>query len=74
MKNSKSTATRPTFAARLSKSRGRMVGVTTVTNAGTNKFNGKIRSVGGTYVVMWDRNRRENVKFALSSVRSVTGV
>lgn len=76
MKNSKSksVAARPTFAARLSASRGRIVGVSTLSSGRTRKFNGQVRSVTPSYVTMYDRNRKTQVKFALNSIVSVSGV
>lgn len=65
---SKST---PNFATRLARTSGRIVGVTTVNG---RKFNGQVRNVSPNYVTMYDRNQRKQVKFALSSIQSVSGV
>lgn len=62
------------FSTRLSKTGGKIVGVTTQNSNGVRKFNGQVQAVSARYVTMFDRNQRKQVKFALSSVQSVTGV
>ena len=61
------------FGVRLSKSRGRIVGVTTVTGNKVRKFNGQIKSVSPQYITMFDRNQKRQVKFSRASILTVTG-
>lgn len=62
------------FSARLSKSGGRIVGVTTVSGNKVRKFNGQVKSVSPNYVTIFDRNQKKQIKFATNSILSVTGV
>jgi ferredoxin-fold anticodon binding domain-containing protein len=62
------------LSARLSNSRGRMVGVHTVTSRGEASYNGQIRSVTPNFVTLFDRNQKRQVKVALKTISVVTGV
>ena len=75
---SKAAAPIPTsstdFGTRLSRSRGRIVGVTTVSGNSVRKVNGQVRSVTPNFVTVYDRNKKKEIKFARTSILSVSGV
>lgn len=62
------------LSTRLSKSRGRIIGVTTMSGNKVRKINGQVQNVSAKYATVYDRNKKVAVKFALSSVLAVTGV
>lgn len=63
-----------TFSERLANTKGRMIGITTVTRDKVNRYNGQVVSQSPQFVSVRDNNLGKVVKIGKSTILSLSGV